>query len=128
MKRYTQRISIEKRILWVLFFFFAIFTILFGKLFNVQILSHNRYVGYAERQQGIYRELTTPRGSIFASDKNGKLIALAANRNYKNLILAPSQVKDPALVRTILSRDFSIDTGKIEELLAKKNDTYEIIE
>src|SRR3989344_7195022 len=127
MKRHTQGTSIEKRIIWVLFFFFAVFVILFGRLFSVQILSHNRYVGYAERQQGIYRELTSPRGSIVASDKNGKLIALAANRNYKNLILAPSQVKDPTLVTLILSRDFSIDQEKIVELLSKKNDPYEII-
>ena len=127
MKRRGHPDSIEKRITWVLFFFFSVMIILLGRLFTIQIMAHDKYSALAERQQGIVSEITIPRGSILAVDARGEYVPLASNRKYKNLIFEANQVSDPDRVRTVLSNEFHISIEDVDGYLAQSDDPYEIV-
>jgi len=127
MLRQHNSHPIEKRITWVLFFFFSITAILVGRLFIVQIVAHEEYLQNADKQQGVRGEISTPRGSILAVDSKGAEIPLASNRKYKNLIVAPNRVKNPDEVVRVLSEEFSIPSEEILARIGKKDDPYEIL-
>ena len=127
MRRHNGSHPIEKRITWVLFFFFSITAILVGRLFIVQVLGHEEYLQHADNQQGVRGNISTPRGSILAVDSHGARIPLASNRNYKNLIVEPNRVKNPDEVVRILSGEFLIPSEEILKRIGKKDDPYEIL-
>jgi len=126
MKQYKDQHTIEKRIRWILFFFFTVMLILVVRLFIVQVVEGEKYRAYADRQQGARSAIETPRGSVFATNKDGEKIPLASNRLYKNIILAPNRVVDQDRVVRAVSEAAGVLPEDVESRLQKKDDPYEI--
>ncbi len=118
---------LERRINWVLLFFFLMFGALIGRLFMMQIVSHQEYVDLAERQHRSIAEIYSERGPIFMQDKKGALIPLALNYTKKTVAASPKMIQSPGTVAALLSREFKMDKQEIEEKLSKKDDPYEIL-
>jgi len=119
--------GIERRITWVLLFFLILFSLLFGRLFALQIVDHKKYESMAARQHNVSEEILPERGSIFMQDKYGTLIPVALNKIQKNLIAMPSRVQDKESAAQMLSEEFGIKKDILLPKLSKENDFYEII-
>lgn len=126
MKQHKNQYAIEKRIRWILFFFFAVLLILIARLFIVQVIGGEKYRAFADRQQGARSVTDAPRGSVFATNKDGEKTPLASNRLYKNIVLAPNRVVDPEEVVRAVSEVAGVAPQEVESRLQKKDDPYEI--
>ncbi len=118
---------IQRRLKWVALFFFAALAALTGRLFLMSIVHHREYVDLAARQHGVTEELTSERGTIFASDKEGKQIPLALNKNYKVLVASPDAIKDKSGYARILADYFHLDPTDVEKRISKEHDTHEVL-
>src|SRR3989338_3084298 len=68
-----------------------------GKLFLLQVLSHNFYSALASGQHGIFENLFPSRGSVYVSDphsQTGKFPA-AVNKNLSIVFVNTHEVQDP---------------------------------
>lgn len=119
--------TIQRRITYVLLFFFVILAILLGRLFILQILHYRDFQAQAARQQHSTQSVAPERGSIFAQDKNGTLIPLALNRDKKVLVASPRSISHPENVAQILAQHFNLDESTLLAKLSRKNDAYEIL-
>ena len=70
----------EKRLAVLVLFVFTGGLLLFGRLFQVQILLHNYYSGIASKQHNDRVKLELPRGRIF--DRRGAILSLDIPRSY----------------------------------------------
>ncbi len=127
MSKVSFDITIQRRIGWVLLFFLAIFSLLLGRLFILQIVYHREYAKLAAKQQRLVKEILGERGEIYVHDKSEALITLAFNRIEKTIAASPKDVKDPEKTAIFLAQELKLDQAALLERLSKKNDSYEVI-
>lgn len=65
-------------------------------LFSKQILQHQAYAEAAKAQSTSVTPTPAPRGTIYASDKDGKLYSLAVSEWQYQLLISPRQIRDKA--------------------------------
>ena len=111
----------------VLLFFLMALVALLVRLFMLQIVYHREYLKLASRQHDFVEELLSERGIIYAQDKDKNFVPLALNKNEKNLIASPKDIKNPETAATILAKEFSLDKNELLKKLSRKDDAYEII-
>ena len=126
MKKLSDQI-IQRRLKWVALFFFIALAALVSRLFLMTIVHHREYVDLAARQHGGTEELTSERGTIFVTDKEGKQIPLAINKNYKVLVASPDAIKDKGGYVQALADYFHLDLADLEKKLSKEHDTHEVL-
>ena len=111
----------------ILLFFLVASASLLGRLFLIQIIQHREFVRAASRQHGVTQELSSERGVIFATDKEGNLIPLALNKTYRVLVASPKLIEDPAAAARRIADAFGLDGEEIKRKLSKTGDPYEIL-
>ena len=89
-------LSLQKRIYFIFFFLIFIFSVLIMKLFQVQVLSHDKYSQIAHKKH--WGEVITPasRGEILVRDIGKNFYSLATNETLALVYVDPSQVEDKA--------------------------------
>ena len=99
-----------------------------ANLYYVQVVEGQIHT---ERMNGMYagtkREDLQPRGDIYFTYKNGERMLAATDSNKYALVINNRNVKDPQRVRSVLG-DLGMDREKLEKILAKTNDPYEVLE
>lgn len=65
-------------------------------LFSKQVLQHQAYAEAAQAQSTSVTPTPAPRGTIYATDKDGKLYGLAVSEWQYQLMISPRQVRDKA--------------------------------
>jgi len=76
-------------------FFGLIYGILGFNLYKLQVVKNDYYVKRAEAQSEISRELELRRGQIFFTDRYGKKIPAALNKDYPVIYAVPKEIDDP---------------------------------
>lgn len=127
MRKNSIETSVRGRINIILLFFLLLFSALIIRLFLLQIVNHQEYSRLAARQHNLIKEILAERGAIYAQDKNGELIPLALNKNYKILAVSPKDLKNPQGALDFFSENFAIDREEALKKLSKKEDPYEVI-
>lgn len=117
----------ERRIRWILLFFFAAVGALVARLFFVQIVNHRAFAQLADKQQRSSSRVNPERGTIFFQDKAGRRIPAALNRTYKNLAISPQRVGDPEALTRYLEEHFGFDPDAAAKKLADREDPYEAL-
>lgn len=103
MGKTKPRITVNKITLFIIGSC-CIFTIIFVRLFQLQILSHDYYQDLATREQYGFVELPAKRGDIIIKDYHSKEeFPLATNTTLNLLYADPSLIKDPLFLTEKLS-------------------------
>lgn len=100
--------------------------VLIGRLFFVQVVSHDRWAAAAEDQHSAFQPLSAERGGIFMRD-NDHLYPLAINREFPTLFVSPKDAEEKDRIALELSRIVGIDANEIRGKLDKPDDPFEIV-
>ncbi len=96
------------------------FIVLAVKLYDIQIIDHDKYEGLAVEQQTREAKVSAARGTIY--DTNGKVLAMSAS--VETVFISPLEIdnydEDKELIASGLSSILGVDKDKI---LAKMEDT-----
>lgn len=99
------------RVVFVIIIF--IFSVVCIKLFFLQVLSFEDFIGIATKQRSVTRPIPALRGKIFASDGS----PLVINQNTFGLFLEPKNILDRKKVVEVLSRELDIPMASISAKL-----------
>ena len=110
----------------------SIFVIIFGvilviKLFFVQVIHNNLYIGLADKQYATPSSDIFNRGSIFFSKKDGALVAAGSVSSGFKLAIKAKDIKDEEATYIALAKYISIDHNIFISKAIKKSDPYEEI-
>src|SRR5271157_208430 len=73
-------------------------TLIFGRLVQLQVVQHDKYLQLARRQQEHLEQVPAVRGAIY--DTTGKVLAI--NKLSRNAIVNPSRIPDKAMAAGLL--------------------------
>ena len=100
------------------------FIVLAVKLFQIQILQHEKYESLAIEQQVRETIVKANRGTIY--DRNGKILAMSAGAD--TIFISPAEIKmyeeDPELIARKLSEILNLDYEGILEKTKKTSSWY----
>ncbi len=121
--RTHKKAYMEVRSKIMLFGFFSLFFIVIVKLFQIQVLNHNRYKEMAENQYWTLQELPARRGNIVTADG----YVLAGTQDDYLLYLEPKVVKDKYKLAhelgALLADYDKIETARKEKVKDAKKDS-----
>lgn len=112
----------------ILIGFFAIpYSALIFKLYVLQVNEGEKY--QAKAFSILEQSFKPVRGNIYFTDKAGKTVPAAINKDYPNIYVVPKDVRDEERegVTEILASVSDKTLTDIETILNKKNDPYELI-
>ncbi|MBT4121846.1 penicillin-binding protein 2 [bacterium] len=113
-------------IISIVFFLLTALTIL--KLFNLQVINHNKYLALAEEQHLALAKLNPERGTILIHDREAGedvLYPVALNRKYFLAYAVPNQVKNPLAYSKLLAPILEMEEDTLLYRLSKEDDIYE---
>ncbi len=87
--------------------------LILGRLFQLQVLQHDKYLTLARRQQERMEQVPPLRGTIF--DSTGTL--LATNKFSKLAIVNPSRIPDKAMAAGLLGDNLHIPSDAVQKAL-----------
>ena len=113
------------RMLSLLIFFIGL--AVFGRLYFLQIISHDKWVALAETQHNASTELAADRGEIYIHDGENGRYPLAVNRDYKMVYVVPKDIVEKDTVALRLAQALGIDATVVRDKLNGPDDPFEII-
>lgn len=113
------------RMLFVLLLLFGLAVV--GRLFFLQVMSHDKWVAMAENQHTASSELSADRGEIYMHDGEIDRYPLAVNREYQMVYVVPRDVEEKEEVSRELSRILGIDAEEIRNKIDRPDDPFEVI-
>ncbi|OGI22295.1 MAG: hypothetical protein A2808_00850 [Candidatus Moranbacteria bacterium RIFCSPHIGHO2_01_FULL_55_24] len=106
--------------------FFVGGTLIFMRLFFLQVASHDKWVALAEDQHNAFMELSAERGEVFMKDSDHEY-PLAVNREYMTLYVVPKDTEEKDRTALELAPIVGVDPQIIREKLNRPDDPFEII-
>ncbi len=125
MKSAKKYISLS-RFYTVLTVFVLLMSVIFLRLFWLQVKNHNHYVALANKQYKSKKDLLPQRGTIMLRGSEG-YFAAAVNKEMPTVFVVPTEVKNANNVIQKLSEILQMDKNIISKRVLKKNDPYEVI-
>jgi cell division protein FtsI/penicillin-binding protein 2 len=116
-----------KRIRIISTFIFLSAILILGRLYMIQIVSHELYINKAERQYSSTAKSIFSRGSIFFSNKDGTLVSAATLKTGSSITINPEILKNPEEAFHAIRQFVDIDYDTFISKANKKNDPYEEI-
>ncbi len=113
------------RIISIFTFFFAL--VLIGRLYILQVVDNELYLGKADRQYVSSSQNIFSRGSIFFQNKDATLVSAATLQMGFIVAVNPQMLKDPEDVYKRLNEIFPTEHDAFIAKATKKNDPYEEI-
>jgi len=117
----------RRRIGFLIFIFITLYAVLIFNLYSLQIKKGLIFSTQAANQNKNSELLSPIRGNIYFTDKDGKAIPAALNKEFPIIYAVPKEIEDPQETASKIS---SIINKPIEELvksLSKPNDLYELL-
>lgn len=118
----SVKLTIKKRLLFLLIIFALAFGGLTGRLAFIQIVNSGEYQKKAMEQWTRDIKIPSKRGVIF--DRNGKKLAISATA-YE-ITVNPAEVKDKEAVATALSEVLQMDKAELLEKVSKNQSSVTI--
>lgn len=103
---------------------FLLVLILIGRLYQVQVLAHERYTELAERQYVYTKQDLYSRGSIYFTTKEGEKVSAASIRSGYVLAFNPTLITDATRVCEAVLPYISISSEKCIERATLSERTY----
>ena len=119
--------SFHWRLVFLTLFFLVILAAVSARVFALAIVRHREFVLAAKRQHQLVEVLAPLRGAIYASDRTGRLQALAVENSFFTLAAVPKDVQDPGGAAEALAAIVLQDHTAILAKLTKRDDPYEPI-
>lgn len=98
-----------------------------SRLVFLQVINEGFYKAFAQGQQNAAATEKGERGSIYATDKNGNLYALAANRNVPYAFASPPEVKEKESAAKAVSEVLGVEESQILKKLQNEESLYEVL-
>lgn len=114
-KDYT--VDVERRFLYFTVAIIVLCFLLFGRLYQLQILKGEYYRFFASENSIKQGTIVAPRGEIF--DRKGKL--LVSNTPAFDIVIIPQYIKDPEVLFNSLNKLLGIDVEYLNELWRDKD-------
>ncbi len=114
---------------WRLYLVFSIPLILFGVLFsNMYVLQiKHGNVNFARAASLARIARSSPRGTIYFTDKNGGRITAAIDRKVPTIFAVPKEMKHPQETAAAVAKLLTLDAATLETSFSKSNDEYELL-
>lgn len=103
------------------------YSLLFFRLYELQIAKGGYYLARAESQHLSQISASANRGIIYFTDRNGNKIPATLNKNFPLVYAVPRAVEDPSEAANILSGILNKSADKLLVTLSKPNDSYEVL-
>jgi cell division protein FtsI (penicillin-binding protein 3) len=81
------------------------------RLFQLQVLAHDKYAKRAETQQERLEPIEAPRGTIF--DRSGNPLAISSPSQF--VVVNPKRIPGKEIAAALLGRILGLDTSKLQE-------------
>lgn len=113
----------------LLIIFVAIFfSVIFFRIFQIQVVKHNFYSVMAQDQHEFFENIFPKRGEIFIKDAySDNVYPLAVNKELNLVYAVPVNIENKKETAKKLSEILEMDEEKIFKIINKENDPYEII-
>lgn len=115
---------LNKRFVFLVIFIILCFLLLEIRLFQLQILSRDRYEKILNKQIKLEVEIPAERGKIFVKDKENKYYKIADNQIKYILYADNRKIVNPKKVAELVSSILKIDEKILEKKLSFKDDPY----
>ena len=115
------------RIRLVYFFVSLLGIIIITRLFFIQVVKGDYYANEANRQHFPLSAASFDRGSIYFSEKSGRVISAATVKDGFQVVINPMDLKDPETVYEKISTIINIDKDYFMERAGRKNDPYDVL-
>ena len=113
------------RIIYLIIFLTGI--IMTTRLFFLQVVNSEQYKNEANKQHFSPAAKNFDRGSIFFTEKSGRVISAAVVKNAYQIYMNPKVLEDSEDAYAKLSKIVSVNKTDFMAKAAKKNDPYEVI-
>src|SRR5579884_2482485 len=97
------------------------------RLFDLQVISHDKYARRAETQQQALEPIEAPRGTIY--DRNGNPLAISSPSQF--VVVNPKRIPGKEIAADLLARVLDLDANKLEddiEAAAKRHHGYLVVD
>ncbi len=108
-------------------FLLALYGLIVWRLYGLQMREGQYYAARAASQYGLTRAAATPRQQIYGTDKHNNNIPFAMNKMTPVVFAVPEEIEDVPEVSARLGALLSIDVARLEKILAKPKDRYELL-
>ena len=117
------------RLFALIFFVFAIAGIIFFRLYDLQVFARDYYIGLADNQHYILKNIFPKRGEIFFKDKNRNQSSFPAAINKKSQLVYAVPYEVENLVGSIkeIAQNLSMEENEIREKMKNKKSMYSVI-
>ncbi len=105
---------------------FFLGTIIFFRLYSLQVTAYETYRSIAQNQHHIFQELDPERGEIYLKDGEG-IYPLAINRELKMAYLVPKEVEDREKTIIEISAVLNLEEDEVRKKLDDPEDMFEIL-
>ncbi|MDD5252204.1 MAG: penicillin-binding protein 2 [Patescibacteria group bacterium] len=104
----------------------AVFAVIVGRLFILQVISHGFYAALAIDQHGIYEQLFPQRGTVYLHDPDaaGGIFPVAVNKTLTLVFADGRRIKDATEAAKSLAPLLGLDEAALKEKLSQANDPY----
>lgn len=122
-----QKMRSDYRAYLVVIIWSIVVLVILGRVFYVQVISHEYYASLGDKQYVSSSGNTFERGSIFFSQYRKDPVPAAQLRSTYRIAIDPIQIVDKEGVYEILARYFPLDKTAFIERASKEDDPYEEI-
>jgi cell division protein FtsI/penicillin-binding protein 2 len=116
---------------WRVWFIRIIFVLGFvaigTNLYFVQVNRSGNLVTRVQAQNDSTGALASPRGLIFATDKNGNTTPLVLNKDYPTIYAVPIEIQDPKEAAAVLAPIVNKDMASLVTSLSKPKSQYALL-
>ncbi len=126
LERAGEKSEKHWRIRALLFFILAAAAVIAGRLYALQVVSHEDFRVIAENQHHFSGSLEPKRGEIYLREKNS-IYPLAINRDLQMVYAVPKEISDRKETSRKLAEILSLDAASVEDKISDPNDMFEII-
>ncbi len=108
------------RLYFIFFCIIGAYATLGIRLYNIQILHHDFYIGRADTQYRLAGFFEPHRGIVYLTDKKGRPVPITENQPYRVVIAATDEIKDKEAFIENLGPIIGMEGDVLRNLLAKK--------
>jgi len=107
--------------------FVLVFVALGAHLYTLQVQDGPYYAKRAQARQEASSSLSSHRGGIFFTDKNGNAIPAVLNKEYAVVYAVPAEIEDPTEASRMVAPILKQEASDLERKFSKVNDLYELL-
>lgn len=110
----------------LVFLVFAVGSIVFLRLYSLQVSAHSFYKELADNQHSVFKNLVPKRGEIYLKDKEG-VYSVAVNRDTKMAYAVPKEIENPSVTASAISSALGLDEEDLKNRFSDPEDMYEVL-